>query len=104
MAWGTLKFEAEGYFYEKEFGNPFEFKKLPNEEQYDWGRKQGATHLIFVGGPECMWNCRYAKVKKTVCYVATEEDDFGNTVWEKWLIKGRKEYRNQDYLYLGGKK
>ena len=35
---------------------------------------------------------RYALVKKTVAYIVTDEDQFGNAVTEKWNIKGHRSY------------
>ena len=51
------------------------------------------THMIYVEGGH-----RLAKVLKTVAYVVTDEDDFGNPVVEKWDIKNYKEY---DYSWVG---
>ena len=43
----------------------------------------GATHLVDTG--DIGWPWRYAKVLKTVAYVAVDEDDSG-IIWEKWPI------------------
>jgi len=50
-----------------------------------------ATHTIIVSED---FNCPYraAKIKKTVAYIAVDEDEYGNTIWEKWPIKKHKYY------------
>jgi hypothetical protein len=80
--------EIDGIFTEKEFGKPFEFVKGPGDAH---GEEIGATHRIFVADV-IGWPYRYAKVLKTVAYVAIDEDDEGCAVWEKWDIKKCREY------------
>ncbi len=52
----------------------------------DWGREQGATHIVRVSEHEegfagaSSW--RFAKVLKTVAHVMVED-----IVWEKWQIR-----------------
>lgn len=68
-----------GVFQEKGCGNWFEFRQTDDE----WALKQGLRHEIALMNGE--W--RYADVKKTVAYVAVDEDEFGAAVLEKWSIK-----------------
>ena len=45
--------------------------------------------------PHVIWVCdgyRYAKVLKTVAYIAVDEDAYGEPIVEKWAIKTHKEY------------
>ncbi len=78
-----------GYFVHKETGAQFEYSSHEGE----FPCMPGATHLVHVndlfGYPY-----RAAKVLKTVAYIATDEDDFGNPVWEKWRIKHHRIYRS----------
>lgn len=76
---------ACGEFKIVEFGTHFEYRvsKGNAEGQGDWGLKNGFMHEIAV----CDGSVRFANVKKTVAYVAVDEDDEGNPVIEKWLIK-----------------
>jgi hypothetical protein len=39
-----------------------------------------------------MTGYRYAIVKKTVAYIAVDEDEFGLPVLEKWQLKSNREY------------
>ena len=53
------------------------------EGQGDWGITHGFTHEIaIVDG-----SVRFANVKKTVAHVYLGDDDDGNPIVEKWLIK-----------------
>jgi len=82
--------KVHGIFTNAGSGKYFEFEELNTETQDIYGQEIGATHKIYVGPQgECR---RYAKVKKTVAYVAVDENEFG-TVWEKWDIKGCRDYR-----------
>lgn len=51
---------------------------------------EGATHTIFVG--DVNFPYRAAVIKKTVAYVAVDEDEYGKPVWEKWLLGSNKQY------------
>ena len=77
--------KAIGGFKIPEFGTYFEYR-LSNgtaPRQGDWGIKNGFLHEIAV----CDGSIRFANVKKTVAYVAVNENDEGNPVVEKWKIK-----------------
>ena len=87
-----------GRFQEKEFGALFEYAELdPGAAHFEYDKGIGATHLIYVG-PWCRpqpgidRGSRAAIVKRTVAYVAVDEDDMGRPVWEKWSIKNHMEY------------
>lgn len=81
-------FKLNGIFTEKDFGKQFEYGLIPDFSGFEFGLKYGATHLIYVGGePKFGFPYRYAKIKKTVVYVMTDEDDYGFPIWEKWNIK-----------------
>jgi hypothetical protein len=74
-----------GHFVEKERGRTFDYKLN------DSGMFPEFPHIVYVGpGGE---HERFAKVLKTVCYMAVDEDAMGNPVVEKWFIKKHKVYR-----------
>lgn len=92
FAAGNLAAGLVGYFREKEFGRPFEYKM--NDEfvlhpDMKTGRNVQYPHLVFVGpdGDEV----RRAFVKKTVAYVVVDEVEDGYVI-EKWNIKGHRPY------------
>lgn len=72
-----------GAFKEKEHGHWFEYRETSDE----WALEQGLTHEIAVADGK-----RYAKVKKTVAYVAIDEDDYGKAIIEKWKIAQHRVY------------
>ena len=93
MAFAALKFckNLVGYFTEKDYGRPFEYKN--NDVQVlhpdlKTGRNTIYPHLVFVG-PEGD-QVRMAYVKKTVAYVVTDELENGRFVIEKWQIKNHR--------------
>lgn len=95
MALVPKGFPVSGIFTEKEYSHNFEYGEIPRFPGFEYGLKHGATHLVYVGGDPCFgWPYRYAKIKKTVVYVATDEDDYGFPVWEKWHIKNHVQYSN----------
>ena len=53
---------------------------------------EGTTHTVCVD--DYNFPIRAAIIKKTVAYVAVDEDEYGNTVWEKWLIKKHSFYED----------
>ena len=87
MAYRTHTKDPIGVFVEKDVGNHFEYSL--NDERGSWC---DFPHKIWVGGLVNDQGYRYGTVKKTVAYVAVDEDDTGMPVLEKWNIKKHKEY------------
>ena len=90
---------AAGRFQEKEFGALFEYAELDQSHaSFEHDKSIGATHLVYVG-PWCSpqpgidRGTRAAIVKKTVAYVAIDEDESGAPVWEKWPIVKHCQYK-----------
>jgi len=77
-----------GSFEHKETGAFFEYSV--NDEQII---HEGFNEFVWVNDV-IGWPKRYAKVLKTVAYVITDEDEFGNPVIEKWPIKNHRIYKN----------
>ena len=75
---------ATGVFQEKEHGHWFEYRPTKNE----WALEQGLNFEIAVAFGEK----RYAKVKKTVAYVAVDENEYGKALIEKWHISRHNIY------------
>jgi len=73
-----------GAFQEKEHGHWFEYRPTSDE----WALSQGLTHEIAVAYGEK----RYAQVKKTVVYVAIDENEYGKALIEKWSISRHNIY------------
>ncbi len=82
-----------GGFYEKEHGKWFEFSR--NDDDFDFA--QGYPHKVWVTTPRPGIDSgyRYGIVKKTVAYLAVDEDCYGVPVVEKWQIKNLREYANR---------
>ena len=76
-----------GEFVEKEFGNYFHYSE--NTHCFLDFHKD-FPHLVWVGGLDQQY--RYAIVKKTVAYIAVDEDDCGNPIVEKWDLKKNVQY------------
>lgn len=96
MAFAALKLSNNliGYFTEKDYGRPFEYKKNPDmvlHPDLKTGRNTVYPHLIFVG-PEGD-QVRMALVKKTVAYIVVDEIDNDQSVIEKWNIKNHRSYK-----------
>lgn len=68
------------YFVERDVGNTFPYKKTKD----DWAIKNGLPYEIELCKTE---NKRYARILKTVAYVAVDEDEYGKPVLEKWHLK-----------------
>lgn len=68
-----------GSFKEKEFGKYFEFRPTSNP----WAMSQGLEFEIALTNGEI----RFAKILKTVAYVAIDEDVDGSAILQKWTIK-----------------
>ena len=92
MAYFTHTVDPIGCFDEKEYGNPFEYST--NDQTHAWCKDW--PHKIWVGDVVHAQGYRYGLVKKTVAYVCTDEDEFGQPVVEKWNIK-----RHRNYSKLG---
>jgi len=86
MAYWTHTVAPIGQFTEKSVGNYFEYSLN------DTGLFNEFAHKVWVGGLVNDQGFRYANVKKTVCYIATDEDAAGLVV-EKWDIKQNREYQ-----------
>jgi hypothetical protein len=83
-----------GYFTEKTFGRPFEYKMNPEmvlHPDMKTGRNTVYPHLVFVG-PEGD-QVRRAFIKKTVAYVVVDEIENDHFIIEKWQIKNHRQYR-----------
>ena len=50
---------------------------------------EGATHVIYLGQGAALsgWPFRFARVLRTVAYIATDEAEDGSPVWERWGIR-----------------
>jgi hypothetical protein len=73
---------VEGEFQELQYKNWFEFRKTDNW----WAKEQGLDFEIAVRGLNGT-DLRFAKILKSVAYIAIDEDEHGNAVLEKWRIK-----------------
>ena len=89
MAYYTHTKDPIGCFIEKDIGNHFEYSL--NDERDTWC---DFPHKIWVGGLVNDQGYRYGEVKKTVAYVAVDEDEFGLPVVEKWQLKKFWRYDN----------
>tara|TARA_Y100000389_G_C17427394_1_gene500391 strand:- start:822 stop:1082 length:261 start_codon:yes stop_codon:yes gene_type:complete len=85
MAYWTHTKDPIGAFVEKEVGNHFEFSLNDRDTWCDY------PHKIWVGDVVGQ-GYRYGTVKKTVAYIAVDEDENGLPVVEKWSIKNYREY------------
>ena len=88
MAYFTHTVDPIGCFDEKQYGNPFEYSI--NDDQTPWTYMK-FDHKVWVGDVVNGNGWRYANVKKTVAYVAVDEDENG-PVMEKWNIKRHRNY------------
>jgi hypothetical protein len=85
MAYWTHTKDPIGAFVEKEVGNHFEFSLNDRDTWCDFPHKIWVGDIVGQG-------YRYGTVKKTVAYIAVDEDEFGLPVVEKWAIKNYREY------------
>ena len=90
MAYYTYTKDPIGMFVEKDTGNYFEYSLNDEEMTNSWD----FPHKVWVGGQGVcgMTGYRYAKVLKTVVYIAVDEDEYGQPVVEKWHLKKNNEY------------
>ena len=91
MAFYTYTKDPIGVFVEKDTGNYFEYSV--NDDVVEGINNEFYPHKVWVGGEGVcgMSGYRYANVKKTVCYIITDEDENG-IVLERWYLKSNKEY------------
>ena len=92
MAYLTYTIDPIGSFVEKEIGNTFEF--FHNNEPMNV--MEDFPHKVWVASGQIAGDSgfRYANVKKTVAYIAVDEDEFGLPVIEKWYLKKRTDYQS----------
>ena len=74
-----------GSFVEKSAGKTHEYSLI------------GDDGLLWMGEeyPHKLWTLdgfRYANIKKTVAYIAIDEDAYGKPIFEKWDIRNHKEF------------
>ena len=81
-----------GSFVEKDKGHLFEY----SSNKGGFGALDGWPHRVWVTNPieNIDSGFRYANVKKTVAYIAVDEDEFGLPVIEKWYLKKRTDYQS----------
>jgi hypothetical protein len=93
MGYYTYTKAPIGNFIEKDCGNNFEYSL--NDDPFSWC--EDFPHKIWVGDLQIggQQGYRYGIVKKTVAYVAVDEDEFGLPVVEKWNLKKNTEYTVQ---------
>ena len=93
MAYYTYTKDPIGVFVEKDTGNYFEYSD--NEEPMNI--MEDFPHKVWVGGGGIcgMSGFRYAHVKKTVAYIAVDEDEYGLPVIEKRHLKNNRRYANE---------
>ena len=91
MAYYTYTKDPIGCFVERDTGNSFEYSI--NDEPIA-GFSEDFPHKVWVGGLVNDQGYRYGIVKKTVAYIAVDEDEFGLPIVEKWDLKKNTEYLN----------
>ena len=72
-----------GEFFLPETRKYFTFRPTTNP----WASQHDLTHEVDV-----LDGVRFAIVRKTLAYVAVDEDQWGNPVLQKWMITKRKTY------------
>jgi len=94
MAYYTYTKDPIGVFVEKDTGNYFEYSE--NTCPDFTGERNHYPHIVWVGGEGVcgMRGYRYANVKKTVCYIITDEDDSG-PILERWFLKKNTAYQKE---------
>ena len=88
-----------GRFEEKDNGHLFEYSENRDEEGWGAEHKTELPHKIWVTTPlfskqgHCLDSgFRYGRVLKTVAYLAYDEDENGNHIYEKWNLKQRTHF------------
>ena len=94
MGYYTYTQDPVGNFVEKEHGNNFEYSLNNEQDDYSKSIAENYPHKVWVGSHQIGGDqgYRYGIVKKTVAYVAVDEDEFGLPVLEKWNLKSNKAY------------
>ena len=87
MAYRTHTKSPIGSFVEKDTGNVFEYSVNNDALMFC----EDLPHKVWVGDV-VGHGYRYAIVKKTVAYVAVDEDVNGLPVLEKWELRNNREY------------
>ena len=78
-----------GDFTESSHGLKFEYE--PNNPVDSVVPVADYPHRVWVAtSPINDSGWRYANVKKTVAYIVVDEDEYGQSVVEKWAIKNRR--------------
>lgn len=77
-----------GSFIEADYGHTFEYAIRP-DEGIDFA--PDCPHIVYVGDG-VGFRIRYARVLKTVAYIAVDEDDDGEPVLQKWQLKNHRQY------------
>ena len=83
MGFYTYTKDPIGCFTEKDVGNYFEYSLNDTGLPYPFN----FPHKIWVGD-----GYRLGTVKKTVAYIAVDEDECGDPVIEKWQLKKNVQY------------
>lgn len=73
-----------GEFYVPETRKYFTFRPTTDT----WAAKHDLIHAIDV-----LDGVRFGIVRKGVCYIAVDEDQYGNPVLERWTITKRTAYK-----------
>ena len=88
-----------GRFEEKDNGHLFEYSEKRDEEGWGAEHKTELPHKIWVTTPlfskqgHCLDSgFRYGRVLKTAAYLAYDEDENGNPIYEKWNLKQRTHF------------
>ena len=88
-----------GRFEEKDNGHLFEYSENCDDEGWGADHKSELPHKIWVTTPlfseqgHCLDSgFRYGRVLKTVAYLAYDEDENGNPIYEKWQLKQRTHF------------
>ena len=76
-----------GSFIEADYGHTFEYAIRP-DEGIDFA--PDCPHIVYVAD-----RIRYARVLKTVAYIAVDEDDDGEPVLQKWQLKNHRQYQTE---------
>lgn len=87
MGYYTYTQDPIGCFVEKDTGNHFEYSL--NDDPMSFC--EDFPHKIWVGD-QIGSPYRYGIVKKTVAFIAVDEDEFGLPVLERWSLKKNTEY------------